>query len=97
MATQTKDDAIDEEYEELGWADADRQAAEDIAREAQAIEADSARDTNRLKYLLPFGHMTSDRQLYEKSLKAFPTGTLFEKDEYEKWLTKQIQETKESR
>ena len=40
-----RDDEIAEEYEEMGWADADRQAAEDIAREAVAIESDSARDT----------------------------------------------------
>lgn len=45
VAQENKDDIIAEEYEELGWADADRQAVEDIAREAQAIEADSARDT----------------------------------------------------
>lgn len=39
MATQeNKDDIIAEEYEELGWADEDRQAVEDIAREA--IETD---------------------------------------------------------
>lgn len=44
---------------------------------------------NHSKYLLAFGHTTSDSKLYEKSLKAFPTDTLFEKEEYEKWLSKQ--------
>lgn len=41
------------------------------------------------KYLLPFGHLTSDEKLYRKSLKAFPTDSLFGKEEYEKWLNKQ--------
>ena len=31
MATEQE---IEQEYEELGWADADKQAADDIAREA---------------------------------------------------------------
>ena len=46
---------------------------------------------NHPKYLLAFGHITSNRKLYEKSLKTFPTDTLFEKEEYEKWLSKQDQ------
>ena len=30
---ETNEDMIAEEYEDLGWADADKQAADDIAKE----------------------------------------------------------------
>ena len=36
-AKGNKDDIIAEEYEEYGWADADRQSAEAIAREVYAV------------------------------------------------------------